>query len=108
MPPPEVIYISSDNLIEVTGVLNVATNTYLNSATVTVRLVDAATSSDISGQSWPLTLTYVAASNGDYRGTLSDDLVISGSQNITAQVTVDGGAGLKRYWEVACIGLVGD
>lgn len=107
MASPEIIYISSDNIIEVTGVLNVPAGTYINNASVTVTLVDATTGVEVTGQTWPLALSYVSGSNGDYRGTLTDSMVLSNSQELIAKVTVDGGAGLKRYWERDALAIVG-
>ena len=103
----EIIYIGSDNIIEVTGVTNVATSEYINNAVVTLTLVDTATGDEVSGQTWPLVLSYVTSSNGNYRGTINDDVTLSAQQTLTAKVTLDGGAGLKRYWEKPCVALVG-
>lgn len=107
MSDPEFIYIMSDNIIEVTSVQNVATGEYLNDADVTLTLVDAASGNEIAGQTWPLALSYVSSSNGNYRGTINDDVSISHQQSLRAKVTVDAGAGLRRYWEKPCTALVG-
>ena len=107
MPNPETIYRLSDNIIEVTGVKNVATGAYLNSANVDVTLVDASSGAEVSGQTWPMALSYVAGSDGDYRGTITDAISIDEGQTLIAKVTVDGGAGLKRYWEKTCIAYTG-
>ena len=95
---PLTLYLSNDNVLELTGLINTVTNTYLNSATVTVTLVDNA-DVEVSGETWPLTMTYVAASDGKYRATLTDSLSIIGGTRYTAKIAADSGAGLKGYWE---------
>jgi len=108
MASPEVIYINSDNIVEVLGVENVPTSEYLNNADVTLTLVDAASKVEIIGQTWPLTLSYVTGSDGDYRGTIRNEAVLNPHQQLIAQVTVDAGEGLVRYWEKRCIAEIGD
>lgn len=90
----------SDNLLEVVGAKNIATGAYLNAATVTAILVNADTGAQIAGQTWPLALAYVASSNGDYRGTVNDDITVTTGQRVIAQITFNGGAGLQRYTEL--------
>lgn len=89
----------SDNLLEVVGAKNAATGAHINSATVTAILVDANSGAQIAGQAWPMTLAYVAGSNGDYRGTVNDDIVVTKGQQVIARITFNGGAGLQRYTE---------
>lgn len=93
--PEEIIYFENDNLIEVTDVKNVATDAYINDADVTLTLYDAATMEEITGQTWPLALTYVTGSDGDYRGTINDDIGVAEFQALKAEVIIDGGAGLR-------------
>lgn len=100
MPATAKLYIGNDNRILIEGLLNKAASTYLNSATVTVTLVDS-TGAQVSGQSWPTTMSYIAASDGDYAGTLEDALSLTEHAWYTAQVTANGGAGLLGYWELA-------
>lgn len=101
MVTAEVIYDANDMLLSVTGLRNAATAAYLNSATVTATLVDAL-GVTVTGQSFPLTLAYVASSNGNYRGTLEDTLNTIVGDILTAQVTADAGPALRGYWEVPC------
>lgn len=99
----EVLFRLSDNIIEVTGTINAATGSYINNADVTLTLVDADSGQEIAGQTWPLILSYVTGSNGDYRGTINDDISVSEQQEVVAKVTVDGGAGLRRHWGKKCV-----
>lgn len=108
MASPEIIYILSDNIIEVTGVTNAATGTVINDASVTLTLLDAASGIAVEGQTWPLELSYITGSSGNYRGTIIDGITVSANQNLIAEVIVDGGAGLRRYWQRPCVAQVGD
>lgn len=108
MSSPEIIYIQSDNIIEVTGVTNAATGAFLNDATVTLTLLDAALETPIIGQTWPLELSYITASDGNYRGMIINGITVSENQILLAEVIVDAGAGLRRYWQRPCVAQIGD
>lgn len=94
----EVMYAQNDNLLRVLGLRDGIANTYLNNATVEVSLKDSA-GQDVAGQTWPLQLTYVVGSNGDYFGILSHDLSISEGEVVQATIIVNGGEGLYGQWE---------
>lgn len=91
-------------LVEVLGVYDVALTTdpaspvYLNSKTVQVTLYreDGSTPANVT---WPLTLSYVAASNGDYRGTVVYTVGLRPGDRGRAVVTFDGGGDLRGEWE---------
>lgn len=92
----------NDNLLKVRGVKDISRDSFINDATGSVTLVDN-TDTEITGQTWPLALAYVPNSDGDYQATLIDTLsttALIGTQ-VTAKITIDGGAGFKGYWEVA-------
>lgn len=94
------LYLGNDNVLTLDGLQNGITEAYLNAATVSVTLVDA-DDAEVTGETWPLTMSYVAASNGVYRATLTDTLSgISAGDIVTAQVSANGGAGLQGYWEI--------
>lgn len=93
----DVIYVANDNLLELQGLQNAATAAYVNTATVTATVVDK-NGANVAGQSWPLTLGYVAASNGNYRGTLEDTLSLAANEDYIARVAVSG-AGLTAFFE---------
>lgn len=95
------LYISNDNLLTLVGLQNEATSAYLNSATVAVTLVDS-DGTEVAGGTWPLTMSYVGGSDGNYRATLPDTLTgLTNNDALTAQVSANGGAGLGGYWEIA-------
>jgi len=92
-----IVYIENDNLIQLTGLQDAATSVYVNNATVTVTVTDRK-GVNVSGQSWPLTLSYVASSNGNYEGTLEDGLVLSIGQKYEAKVVADAGSDKIATW----------
>lgn len=95
----QTLYLGNDMLLEVSGLRDDVTGDYLNAATVTVTLKDSA-GVNVTGQSWPLTLSYVTASNGVYRATLIDSLSVTANARYVATVIADAGAGKRAQWEL--------
>jgi hypothetical protein len=93
---PLIVYISTDNVIKVSGLRDAITDTYQNAAAVTVTMYDSA-DAEVVGETWPLALTYVPASNGDYIATLVDTLTLTTGE-YTVEVIANAGAGLNRTW----------
>ncbi len=94
----QVIFNLNDNLLEVIGLKNVVTDAFVNTATVTATLVDKA-DADVGGETWPITLGYVAASNGLYQAILSDALVLVVGDLYTAKIDADDGPNKVAHWE---------
>jgi hypothetical protein len=92
------VYFSSDNLLEVTGLKNAASGNFVNNATVTANIVDSDGNAVTNATN--ISLSYISGSNGNYRGTIPDTADIDRSAEYVAQITADGGAGLKAYWEI--------
>ena len=92
-------YLNSDNVISISGLKDVIADTYINTATCAVTLKDA-NGNNVSGETWPLTMNYVSASNGIYRATLADTLSVSAG-DYTAIVTANAGAGQYATFNVA-------
>jgi len=63
-----VLYVGEDMAIKMTGLKNVITGSYVNDATMTYTLKTAAGVA-VTGAS-AISMPYVAASSGDYRGTM--------------------------------------
>lgn len=103
----EILLRLSSNLLELVGAKNRATGQYLNSANVTVILVDEATGDQVTGQSWPTTLAYVPSTNGNYRALLSSGLALAENQRLVAKLTFNGGPGLERYVELPVLAMTG-
>jgi hypothetical protein len=94
------LFISNDNVLTLVGLQNSDTAAYLNAATVTVTLVDS-DGTDVAGVTWPLSMGYVAASDGKYKVILPDTITgLTAEDALTAKITADGGVGLQGYWEI--------
>jgi len=96
-----IVYIGNDNVLELDGLVNVATGAYDNAATVTVTVVDVS-GTEVTGQIWPETMAHVTESpdQGLYRATLENDIAIYAGGKYTAQITATGSGGERGYWEV--------
>jgi len=92
------IYISNDTQIDVSGLQNAADSSYLNSATVTATLKDQS-GTEVSGVSWPLTLSYEAASNGNYSGTIDKAVSVSDGVSYFLEITAAQG-GIDAFWRI--------
>ena len=95
------LYISNDTQIDVTGLQNASDSSYLNSATVTATLKDSA-GSEVSGVSWPLTLSYVASSDGNYSGTIDKAISVSDGVSYFLEITAAEG-GLDAFWRIRLV-----
>lgn len=100
------LYVGNDNLVWLGdpdtlegGLRNAATGEYINSATVGVTLIDS-DGVEVDGETWPKSLSYIAASNGMYRAALSDAVELVAGAEYTAKISADGGPGLLGYWEL--------
>lgn len=98
----KLLWVGNDMILEVAELRNTATGAYLNAATVTATLTDAA-GVNLGGQSWPLAMVYVTGSNGIYRATLTYALQITARERVTATIAVNAGGGLRAQWVLDCI-----
>lgn len=95
-----VLYLLTDNPIRVEGLFSESSQAYVNDATVQLTLHhDAADGDEVAGQAWPLTLDYVAGSDGDYLGTVQDDVVVEEGDVVVAVIEIDGD-GLQQRLEL--------
>jgi len=83
------IYIGNDNVFRTRGIKNSLTNEFINDATVELTLNDL-DGNEISGQTWPLTLTYIAGTNGEYQGTIDDAIDVEDGQTGEAVLEISG------------------
>ena len=94
------LYMDNDNLLSVTGLKNASSGSYMNDATVTATLVDS-TGTTVTGQTFPVTLSYVADTDGNYQATLDDALSLTEGSVYTATISATTSSGLTASWEVA-------
>lgn len=95
----QTLYLGNDMLLEVANLRDQATGDYLNAATVTVSLKDSSGVA-VVGESWPLALAYITASNGTYRAILRDTLTLASGARYVATVIADAGEGRRAQWEL--------
>ena len=77
------IALGSDNLVSLTGLLDVVTSLYVNAATVSAVLTDA-TATVIT----TITLVYITSSNGNYQGILPASITSTLANGVIYFVTV--------------------
>ena len=97
----EVLYIDNDMVVEVNGLQDPTDSSYQNAATVTCTIQDRA-GTEVSGIGWPLSLSYVTASNGVYRATIDKAAVFAEGAQYEAIITVVSST-LDAKWTVPCI-----
>jgi len=95
----QIFYQNNDNLAMLIGLRNQVTDTYINDATVSMTFKDE-TGGVITG---PLSMAYVADSDGNYTVVLPHNLTVEPHEVYTAEVTADGGADLRGFWAVPVI-----
>jgi len=91
-------FVANTNVLELLGLKSNIEGTFINDATVAVTIKDSA-GEEVEGETWPLTMTYVGSSDGDYRAILDDELPFLNKKNYKAIITADGGADRKGQWE---------
>lgn len=97
-----VIYTANDTVVEISGLKNEVTGAFLNSAVVTATLVDAA-GNQVAGETWPKTLSYVTGSDGIYRATLPYTMTLAAGGRYEAQISVNGGSGLRASFALPVV-----
>lgn len=81
-------YAANTNVLTLTGLQSEDEGTFLNEAAPTLTVKDSS-GSPISGESWPVTMEYVAASDGNYRVIISSVVSLTAGQTYKAVVDVD-------------------
>lgn len=78
-------FVDNTNLIEVRGLKSAVEDAFINDAEVTLTVVDA-DGEEVTGQVWPATMNYVAASDGWYRATIEHDAGLVAGEVYTAKI----------------------
>lgn len=92
------LFIENDNLLTLNHLKEAITDQYLNSAAVEATLVDH-NGDEVEGQTWPLSLGYVTASDGKYQGIIEDAVELA-QADYTVIVTVDAGIDRIAKWRL--------
>ena len=96
-----IAYVANTNNLELNGLKSDLENTFINDATVLVTIYDN-TGTEVSGVTWPLQMTYVLASDGNYVLGLTHDLPLVNGKLYKAFIDADGSdSNTERYghWE---------
>lgn len=91
-----VYFINNSVLVQVLGLRNAADDSYVNNATVAVS-IKGADGNNLAGETWPVTLAYVAGSNGDYQGVISSAVSVAVGDIVTLYITATA-TGLDAEW----------
>lgn len=97
VPSRIILYQKNDQFIEIDGLKDGLAGTFVNNATVTATLKDR--SGVVVSEVNNLTLVYVAASNGKYRGLVEDTFNPTRGGGYTLVVEADQ-AGTKLHLEI--------
>jgi hypothetical protein len=92
-------FVANTNVLDLIGLKNEIAGTFINNAAVTVTIKDDQ-GVNVSGATWPMTMTYVTGSDGDYRAFLSEDLAFVAKGKYIAAIDADGGTNLVGHWEL--------
>lgn len=93
----EVLLIRNDQTVKVLGLQDEISGDYINNATVTARIKDKQ-GRDVAGETWPITLQYIAASDGNYHGNFDDGIELIVGKIYIVEIAADAGGGLKAFW----------
>lgn len=101
----DIVYLDNDNLVEMDALTNSATGAYINNATVTLTAIRNAAGATVSGETFPKTMSYVAASNGKYQVAVDKAMVLVAGQAYTAVIDAVS-SGIDGHWELPLVALV--
>lgn len=86
---PNLLLVANSNLLTLSGLKNQLAGEFVNTALVVATLTNP-DGTDVAGQVWPVTLDYVADSDGDYRVALAADLVLMAGKRYAITVACQG------------------
>lgn len=93
----EVIYYQNDNIVRLNSLYDNLTSSYVNDATVQLlRIVDS-DGAALTGQNWPVSMAYVAGSDGNYAGAVSNGLSVSPKKKYKAVIDVTAGTTKAKF-----------
>ena len=90
-------FVGNTNRLELLGLQDSLTADYIDDATVTVTIKDKA-NVNLTGLSWPQSMSYVTGSDGDYRIILPDNLGWVANMEYYATITAtSAGIGVGKW-----------
>ena len=99
-----IAYASNDNVVRLTGAravsLATGVSTYLTGAASVTFRVQTETYVDVPGETWPLSMTYIAGSDGNFIGVLRNEVVLSVGAQYRFIGVVDAGNNQFGTWDI--------
>lgn len=96
---PVAYYDLNSNLLKITGLKNANDGSWVNSGvTVTAKICPVNSTTAITNGT--ITLSYVAASNGNWQGTYPSTTPVVRNTSYDLIVTADGGVSLTGVWKI--------
>jgi hypothetical protein len=92
------VFVGNTNVLELLGLKSAIEDAFVNDADVTVTVKDKA-GEEVAGQTWPTTMDYLAASDGNYRAIVKDTIQFVHDKEYRAFIEVDAGADRIGHWE---------
>lgn len=97
--PNSTIFVGNTTTVRISGI-KYASGAFINNATVSlVSLTDLGDGSSVTGVTYPVTMDYVADSDGIYEAVLPYSLGISNGRRYTATVRAETPSGERAEWE---------
>lgn len=93
-------FIGNDSNIHFQHVHHSLSLTLVRSATVAFTLVESGTLTQVTGQTWPSSMTLTNSETAHWIGPLVNSLVLAQSQFYQANVTFDIPGGIRQSWRV--------
>lgn len=93
-----VAFVGNTNVLKLRGLKSALDDEYINDATVSVTVKTVA-GVNVTGQTWPTTMGYVANSDGDYRALLESDLAVVAGVKYLAFIEANAGGEAIGHWE---------
>jgi hypothetical protein len=98
-----IAYVGNTNNLELNGLKSDLEDVYIDTATVTVTILDDA-GVEVTGEGWPQNMSYVTNSNGNYVLSLTHSVNLTSGKHYTAVIDADGSStspAIERWghWE---------
>lgn len=90
-------FVANTNNLDLIGLKSAATGDFVNDATITVTITTRA-GVEVSGETWPIAMDYVAASSGDYRAIIAHGVGFTAGTTYIAEISVDAGTNRVASW----------
>jgi hypothetical protein len=91
------IYLANSTTVKLEGLESSVDASYVNDATVEMTIKDAQ-GNNVAGETWPLSMVYVTASNGNYLGEVSHALALVDGAEYSASITATVPGGSRAEW----------